>query len=260
MGAVLIGITADWREDRGHLRLSLCRDYVSWLHREGMRCCVLPSVPGAEEGAIEGLDGLLLSGGGDIPPELYGGDPVPQPGEEFSHRDRSAFEFALVWRALSTGLPLLGICLGCQTLNAALGGGIVRHLDDPKNRHRRSSPSKPNPQHRIRPVPGTIVASMEPTRDIRVCSSHHQAVGPLAPGWLTSAYGPDGVVEAIECREHPMALGVQWHPERTPHSQLSHRLAHWLQTQAESRGHSRGSADGVMRSGPRARLFGESLP
>lgn len=234
-GGAIVGITTDWREDRGRLNLTLCKEYIAWLVRSGMRCRVLPSIPGSEDEALEGLDGLLFSGGGDISPELYGGDPTPQTGEEFSHPDRSAFEFALVWRALKMRLPVLGICLGCQTLNAALGGGLVRHLEDPRFRHRRRSPSNPHPMHRIRTVPGSLVASMRPTRDMRVCSSHHQAVGFLAPGWRVGAVGPDDVVESIESPAHPFALGVQGHPERTPHADLSRQLATWFRSLVEAR-------------------------
>lgn len=233
--APLIGITADWRVEGGRLRLSLPRDYVVWLASSGMRSCVLPSLPGTEDGILSGMDGLLLSGGADIRPELYGADPTPHAGDEYSHADRSAFEFALVWRALKLGIPILGICLGCQTLNASLGGTLVRHLEDPRFRHRRASQERSHPLHRIRAAPGSTVASLEPTRDMRVCSSHHQAVGNPAPGWKVTAWGPDGVVEAIENPAHPDVLGVQWHPERTPHSELSVRLAAWFRERASAR-------------------------
>lgn len=235
MNVPRVGLTADWAERDGRLWVSLDRQYADWFAQAGFQPVVLPALPGREEPSLEGLDALCLTGGGDIRPEFYGGNPVALPEERYSHRDRSAFELALTWRAVRLGLPLLGICLGCQTLNVAFGGDLVRHMEDPQSRHRRPAPGRPNPRHRIRAVPGSLVAGFAPTEDTRVVSSHHQAVGRLAPGWRVGAYGPDDVVEALENPAHPWVLGVQWHPERTPRSPLSASLAAWLLEGVESR-------------------------
>jgi putative glutamine amidotransferase len=235
-----VGITADWEEIAGKKRLVLNAEYAGWILDSGMLPVVLPSLPGTEDKALEGVSAVLLTGGGDIRPQMYGADPEPHPEERFSHTDRSAFEFALVWRSLRIGMPLLGICLGCQTLNAAAGGDLIRHLEDPRSRHRRRSPASPAPRHRLHVVPGTLAAELYPSPDTRVLSSHHQAVGRLAPGWRVSAWGPDGVVEAIENPSYPHALGVQWHPERTPQSLLSIRLTAWLKAQATDYARRRG--------------------
>jgi|WetSurMetagenome_2_1015567.scaffolds.fasta_scaffold03373_4 putative glutamine amidotransferase len=229
-----IGITADWREEAGHRRMVLNAEYAEWIQDAGMLPVVLPSLPGSEDRALEGVSGVLLTGGGDIRPHMYGADPEPLPEESFSHGDRSAFEFALVWRSLRIGMPLLGICLGCQTLNAAAGGDLIRHLEDPLFRHRRKGPGEAAPKHRLHVAPGTLAAELYPSADTRVLSSHHQAVARMAPGWKATAWGPDGVVEAIENPSFPHALGVQWHPERTPHSLLSKRLTAWLKAQASA--------------------------
>jgi putative glutamine amidotransferase len=179
------------------------------------------------------VDGLVLSGGGDILPGFYGADPEPLPTERYSHPDRCAFEFALVWRCVKSRFPLLGICLGCQTINAAMGGDLIRHLDDPLGRHRRPDPDRPGTRHRIHAEPQSVIGKLYPSPQTRVHSSHHQAVGRLAPGFTVTARGPDGVVEAIENPAYPWILGVQWHPERTPHSPFSALLARWLREQAE---------------------------
>ncbi len=235
MSAPRVGITADWVERDGRLWATLDRQYTDWLARAGFRSEILPAEPGREERALQGLQALVLSGGGDLLPEFYAGNPVALPEERFSHRDRSAFEIALAWRATRLGLPVLGICLGCQTLNVAFGGDLVRHLHDPHSRHRRPAPGRSNPRHRLRAVPGTRVAAFDPTPDTRVCSSHHQAIARVAPGWRVSAWGPGEVVEAIECPSFPNVLGVQWHPERTPHSPLSEKLARWFLDAARAR-------------------------
>lgn len=229
-----IGITADWEEVAGKRRQVLNREYFEWLFDAGLVPVALPAVPGSEDHALEGLNGLVLSGGRDISPDFYGGDPEPLPSETFSHRDRTAFEFALVWRSLRINLPVLGICLGCQTLAAALGGDLIRHLEDPRFRHRRRSPEAPPSRHRIRVAGGSLAAALYPSLETRVISSHHQSIGRLPPGWRVTAWGPDDVVEAIECTGHPRAMGIQWHPERSRGSRFSRNLAAWLKRQAEA--------------------------
>ncbi len=234
-----VGITADWQTYDGKLKMVLNRDYHEWVRSAGLFPVCLPALPGLEAEAIQGLSALVLSGGGDIQPLLYGADPRPMPGEKFSHRDRSAFEFSLVWRCMRIGLPLLGICLGCQTMNAALGGGLIRNLDDPGCRHRRAAPGEAPPLHRLRTRPGSLAARVCPSPDIRVVSSHHQAVGRLAEGFEATAWGPGGVVEAIENPTRPDVFGIQWHPERSPRSLASRRIAQWLKDRAEAYARSR---------------------
>jgi len=229
-----IGVTADWVERDGKPWLTLDRRYADWFVWSGFQPVVLPAQPGREEQALEGLDALCLTGGGDVRPEFFGANPTPLPEERFSHRDRTAFEIALAWRAVRLGVPVLGICLGCQTLNVAFGGDLVRHLEDPHARHRRPSPDRPNPRHRLHAVPGSRISALDPTPDTRVVSSHHQAVARVAPGWRVGAFGPDGVIEALECPAYPGVLGVQWHPERTPHSPFTIRLAEWFREAAEA--------------------------
>ena len=231
---IRVGITADWELTGRVTRLVLNAEYAQWIAGAAMVPVVLPSLPGSEEKALDGLAALVLSGGGDIRPQLYGGDPEPLPEEKFSHADRSAFEFALLWRSMRVGIPVLGICLGCQTINAALGGDLIRHLEDPGLHHRRATPGGTAPRHRLHVEMGSAVAGLYPSPDTRVVSSHHQALGRIAPGWRPTAWGPGGVVEAIEHLAYPRILGVQWHPERTPRSQLSMNLAAWFRGQAEA--------------------------
>jgi putative glutamine amidotransferase len=232
--APLIGVTADWKEENGQLYLRVDRGVLEWLKDEGMTPVVFPSFPGSEEHLLDSVSGLVIPGGRDIAPEFYSGVPEKDFEEDNCHKDRTAFEIALLWRAARLNIPVLGICLGCQVINVAFNGDLIPHLDDPKGRHRRKN-SKKTVNHRVHPVEGSFIENMEITKDTRVSSSHHQAVGKVAPGWKVTAYGPDRVIEIIESDEYPLVKGIQWHPERTPHSPLSKSLALWLKKKALDR-------------------------
>lgn len=232
-----IGVTCDWNNEGGVLYTRVDRRVLEWLNDEGMTPVVFPSFPGAEEELLRTVSGLMVPGGRDIDPDFYSGVPQKEFEEEYCHRDRTSFEIALLWRAARLGVPVLGICLGCQVINVAFGGDLVPHLDDPKGRHRKKNGRKAV-NHRLHSFEGSFIEEMDLTGDTRVSSSHHQAVGRVAPGWKATAFGPDGVIEVIESEEYPLVKGVQWHPERTPNSPLSKNLASWLKDKALALKHS----------------------
>lgn len=227
-----VGITTDWVKFSGRERLELDRFYLDWLRASGIAPRVIPSFPGDAGILLAGVSALVLSGGGDIPPRFYGGAPEPLPEEKYSHTDRCEFEQSALQEAVRVGLPVLGICLGCQSINAFFGGGLIRHLDDPQHIHRRVGSEEKWPTHPVRFLEGSRLAELAGPGEHLVCSSHHQAVGRLADTWKATAWAPDGVVEAIESEDYPAMLGLQWHPERLPESALSRRLGAWLREQA----------------------------
>lgn len=165
------------------------------------------------EAWLEGLDGLLLPGGGDVDPVFFGEEPRPGLGDVEPERD--VLELALVQAALAAGLPILGVCRGCQVLNIAAGGSVYQDLPGELPgvlKHRQAAPMW-YPTHLVQVEPGSRLAQLLGVTELRVNTSHHQAVKRVAPGWVVTARAADGVVEGIELPKHPFALGVQWHPE-----------------------------------------------
>jgi putative glutamine amidotransferase len=162
------------------------------------------------------LDGLLLPGGVDVAPALYGEDPHPKLGKVEGPLDEA--ELVLARWALADGLPLLGVCRGIQTLNVAAGGTLYQDLPSQYPgalRHSCSPPDYPR-QHRAHAVhvePGSRLATILNAHETMVNSRHHQAVKDLAPGFVVSARAPDGVIEGIEGEDERFAVGIQWHPE-----------------------------------------------
>ncbi|MGI6683964.1 MAG: gamma-glutamyl-gamma-aminobutyrate hydrolase family protein [Bacillota bacterium] len=162
---------------------------------------------------LELLDGLILSGGVDVNPLLFGEEPVPGMGEITPERD--GFELFLTKKFFLLGKPILAVCRGCQVLNLALGGSIFQDLKSQIPgliKHDQKAPRE-SPTHSIKVVPGTKLSHILPQEHWWVNSFHHQAVKYPAPGFMVSACAPDGVIEAIEAKNHPFAIGVQWHPE-----------------------------------------------
>jgi putative glutamine amidotransferase len=215
----LIGITT-FRTDsgRGYIYLSLTESYVQAVAAGGALPVLVPlGLPEDDLDRIRGkLDGLVLSGGGDLDPALYGGIPHPSVGEIDEDRDR--VELHLARKFVDAGRPLLGICRGMQLLNVALGGtlysdiaaqrrGAIAHDLWPGQGYDHS-------HHMVRIEEESRLAEILGQPMVEVNSLHHQGVRDLAPGLIPTAYAPDGLIEAFELPDHPFGLAVQWHPER----------------------------------------------
>lgn len=162
------------------------------------------------------LDGLLLSGGGDIDPATYGEEPHSTIWGLDMNRDRA--ELALAKWAAYTQKPLLCICRGTQVLNVALGGSLVQDIESMRPealRHMFDEETTPREEvtHSVRVAEGSLLGELIQANAAQVNSWHHQAVKRLADDLKVVASAPDGIVEAIEIPGHRFALGVQWHPE-----------------------------------------------
>ncbi len=167
------------------------------------------------------IDGLILTGGEDVAPARYGGQ--PHPSVVHVNPERDELEIRLIAEALERGLPILAICRGIQVLNVARGGTLVQHIpDEVTGALEHSLPVPPHEAyslaHEVWLDKDTLLARLmrERLSDTDACevnSRHHQAVKTAAPGLVVSATAPDGVIEAIEDPAARFCLGVQWHPE-----------------------------------------------
>lgn len=161
------------------------------------------------------IDGVLITGGDDVDPSLYGEPPHIKLGNVNPYRDE--FELALAQRAIGMGMPVLGICRGAQIMNVAMGGTLYQDIDSQFREtpiaHRQKAPTWYGIHDAIIDR-DSILYSIVGQENIRVNSFHHQAVKEVAPGFTAVAHAPDGVVEAIAKDDHPFIVGVQWHPEK----------------------------------------------
>ncbi len=163
---------------------------------------------------MRGLDGLLLTGGGDMDPGLFGEQPHPTLYDVAPSRD--TVETAAVGVALERRLPLLAICRGIQVLNVALGGSLYQDVGtEPGTQLRHSQEAARNqPTHKVVVTPGSRLAQALGTDEIEVNSMHHQAVKALGAGLAAVAWAPDQIIEGVELTDGSrFVLGVQWHPE-----------------------------------------------
>ncbi len=152
------------------------------------------------------VDGLLLPGGWDVDPALYGEEQDTALGPIDPELDRTEVE--LFRQARATGLPVLGICRGQQVINVALGGSLFQHIDD----HDQRALGRAHLAHRVAVDPASELARAAGETTLEVNSLHHQAVRSLAPGLRTTARGDDGTVEGIES-DDGLVVAVQCHPE-----------------------------------------------
>jgi putative glutamine amidotransferase len=214
-----IGITSftDTAKPRGRYA-SINANYTRSVADAGGLPFVLPIAPevGDPSDYLEGLDGLLVSGGGDVSPLLYGEEPGRGLGLVSSERDE--FELALVLGARSRGMPIFGICRGHQLVNVAFGGSLWQDLDAQVPGALDHSPPEGQAmdelRHSIAILPGARLLDL-PTNGgkVLVNSFHHQAVKELASGLVATARAPDGVLEAFEGDGDSWLLCVQFHPE-----------------------------------------------
>lgn len=210
--APLIGLTTYGRGENN--RYGLPAEYVDAVRRAGGIPVLMPPGEQPPEAWLGLLDGLVLSGGGDIDPARYGGS-RHETIYNVDH-ERDAFEFALVGQALARRMPLLGICRGLQVINVHLGGTLHEHLPDVYGETvaHRAPPREPTP-HALRIVAGTRLAGLLGREEVEAASWHHQGAKTLGQGLVPAAHAPDGAIEAIELPGHPWLIAVQWHPELT---------------------------------------------
>ncbi len=221
----LIGIScyaqpASWgRWERVQVNL-LPRRYAEAVARAGGLPVLLPPVPGIGD-VLDRLDGLILSGGGDLDPARYGA--VRDPETDPANAARDEAEFALCAGALGRGLPLLAICRGLQVLNVVLGGTLHQHLPDVVGTDAHSPVVSGYGSHEVSVAPGSQLARVLGQTNLAVPSHHHQAADKLGAGLVATARAADGVIEAVELESagepdagnegSPFLLAVQWHPE-----------------------------------------------
>jgi putative glutamine amidotransferase len=194
---------------------TLQHTYTNSVLRAGGIPILLAPVPRADVGAVlDRVDGIVLSGGGDIEPSRYGADvTVSMYGMDF---DRDEFEFEMVRQAAQRRTPMLAICRGLQVVNVALGGTLIEDIPTEIGSmdHTVIGHHVFNGHQHVKLAPDSKVAAVVGATDLEVNSIHHQAVRDLAPGFSAVGWADDGVIEAIqhEVDEWPL-LAVQWHPE-----------------------------------------------
>ncbi len=222
MSRPVIGITCSrsvggrWSEyDRGHFIEFAYDAYSQAVLNCGGAPLLVPICQNKTSLSVicDRLDALILSGGPDINPRFYEDEPRKGLGDVDEQQDE--MELELTRLALTTGMPVLGICRGLQVLNVAMGGTLYQDiaLQLPKACNHAPRADRATVSHRIRIKSGTRLQATLKRRSLWVNSKHHQAVKEPAPGLVVSAMASDGIIEALEDPGRPFVLAVQWHPE-----------------------------------------------
>lgn len=180
-------------------------------------------------------DALLLTGGADLDPVLFGGVPERDLGSVDERRD--AFEIALYHAFRAAGKPVLGVCRGHQVINVAEGGTLIQHLPALEGSWQHDQRDlRGVPFHPVRLEPGSMLAEAFGVTEIRANTYHHQAVDGLGANLRVTARAGDGVIEAIEGTQGAFVLGVQWHPEMCWNTHPEHRAPFQLLIDATREG------------------------
>jgi gamma-glutamyl-gamma-aminobutyrate hydrolase PuuD len=223
-GPPVIGITAHrersrwshWDRDADILAAA----YADAVIEAGGLPVLIPARAGVGGSAVPRLDGILLSGGPDLDPSLYGDRAHPL--TIASHPERDSSELSVLATAIANHIPVLAVCRGAQLLNVSAGGTLDQHLPDDDARADHGA---------VGVFASTAVSITAASRigallgsSTNVHCHHHQAVGRLAPGLQAVARADDGTIEAIELERAPFVVGVQWHPEEESSSALFHGL------------------------------------
>jgi putative glutamine amidotransferase len=216
-----IGITDTLNEDK-------YEQYVRWI-RKVDESVYIHKLSGKLDNTneIETIDGLILSGGGDVHPRYYGKE-IQLGKANGVNEKRDEFEFAVIERALDAEIPILGVCRGMQVMNVYLGGSLIVDLASECFDDHTSPADERGAMHGISVVLNSMLHALTGTTETEVNTFHHQAVEKLGKGLMCSAISPDNVVEASEWAmkdNMPFLMLVQWHPERLSETFFSKKLA-----------------------------------
>ncbi|MFJ9821241.1 gamma-glutamyl-gamma-aminobutyrate hydrolase family protein [Streptomyces sp. NPDC101151] len=195
------------------------QSHVDFLASAGCTPVLLPLLPGCEH-VLGQLDGLLVPGGPDVSPALYGAPAHPRTRTGSPVVDRA--ELALVKGALAAGLPVLAICRGMQLLNVVCGGTLHQHLPEitGHDRHCPETAEFTLGRHLLDLAPGSRIGKILGEDAPESSCHHHQGIDRIGAGLVATGRAPDGVVEVVEATDHPFAIGVQWEAGQTADDRL----------------------------------------
>lgn len=204
----VIGVTTCFDSNTG--RFFVSRAYIKAIYKNGGIPIILCPIHKAEMPFVLGkINGLLLTGGGDINPLIAGEQPCKNIGEISTLRDN--FELSLTHLALRKNLPILGICRGMQIMAMSAGGTIVQDIKSPIC-HMQKSPRYVK-THTVDIKKNSQLFYICNKKVIAVNSFHHQSVLTCGKNFRPCAFSEDGIIEAMENKRHSFAMGIQWHPE-----------------------------------------------
>lgn len=210
----LIGVTTA-AVSRDPERVQLNAAYVRAVQVGGGVPVLLPPylTPASLGQLLQTVDGLLLTGGGDIDPMRYGEE--PHESVAFVSPERDTMEIAAVHAAIEVGLPLFALCRGMQVLNVALGGSLIQDIPSQFETDIDHSQKGPRDEatHPVDIDPSSRLFGLVGAERIEVNSLHHQALKTLGRGLKAVAWAPDGIIEGIELPGDGFVVGVAWHPE-----------------------------------------------
>lgn len=219
--------------------------YLDGIHRAGGHGVIVPAVAsiGEARALLDRFDGLLLSGGQDVDPAMYGAQNTASVGVDHG---TDASDVALTLAAIELDRPVLAICRGLQVLNVALGGTLHQDIWG-CSPHHRARPTTDDPaadadayladRHLVELTPGSTIAKLFDGLEVKTNSLHHQSIDSVAEGLTVTGRAPDGIIESVE-HVSGRVVGVQWHPERlpptSPHDDGHDRLFGWLVSETRS--------------------------
>ncbi len=209
-----IGLNCNLETRDGRPRLEVWNTYTAAVELAGGVPILLPVTDNAGHVGeqLDLIDGLILIGGDDYDPELYGAE--KHASTKLVHPDRQFYDLELARLAIRRKVPILAICGGHQLVNIVHGGSISQHLPDILDGAEEHSGKPAQLIHQIEIEPDSMLARIAGTNELAVNSTHHQAVDKVGSGLRIAARSPQGVVEALEPKAESFLLCVQWHPER----------------------------------------------